>query len=474
MNTKTETKQNRMATEPIGKLMRSIGTPIVISMMLQALYNIVDSAYLSKMDEAGEEALTALGLSFPLQLLMIAVAVGTGVGVNALIAKSLGQGNKEKASLAAGNGIFLGIIISIVFTIFGFTGVSAFVESQSAGGNISEIVLLMANDYLKINCCVSFGIVFFSIYEKMLQSTGRSLYSTIAQISGAVFNIVFDPILIYGWLGFPEMGVSGAAWATVGGQIVSAVLAFIFYMKHVSETDHSARYIKPSGAIIKEIYAIGLPAIISQALLTVMTYGLNLILGMLPSVGENAVTVYGLYCKIQQMIIFAAVGMRDVITPVVSFNYGSGDKKRVQESIRTGLLYTTILMAVCLVAVEIFAEPLTGFFALSGTTYQICVDCVRIVSLGFIFAGLCIAFQGIFQGTECGMESLFISLGRQVIFIIPVAYILAQFVTGAENVSLIWWTFLIGEVLTLLCTLLMYRRAFKKKIAFNKAAASHS
>jgi putative MATE family efflux protein len=298
----------------------------------------------------------------------------------------------------------------------------------------------------------------------MLQATGRSIYSTIGQITGAVVNIVLDPILIYGWLGLPKMGVKGAAYATVAGQIVSAVLVFIFHLKLNKEIDKSPKYMKPSWNIIKEIYAIGLPAIISQALLTVMTYGLNIILGKIPEVGENAVTVYGLYCKIQQLIIFAAVGLRDAITPIVSFNHGMRAKQRVKEGIKYGLIYTTVLMVIGLVIIEVFAKPLTGFFSLSDTTFDLCVDCMRIVSAGFIFAGINIAFQGVFQALECGIESLIISVGRQVVFILPVASIFARFVTGAENVSMVWWTFLIGETLTLLTAVIMYARVSKKKI----------
>lgn len=455
----------KMASKPVGRLMASVGIPIVLSMMLQAVYNIVDSAYLSNMKEAGEEALTALGLAFPVQLLMVAIAIGTGVGTNAMLSKSLGQGKKEKASLAAGNAIFMGIIIFIAFLIFGLLGVPAYVNSQNAGGNISNTVISMTIDYLQICCCISFGIVFFSIYEKMLQATGRSLYSTIAQIIGAVVNILLDPVLIYGWFGAPEMGVKGAAYATVIGQIVSAILVFIFHMKLNVEICKNLKYLRPKASVLKEIYTIGLPAIISQALLTVMTYGLNIILGRINVVGENAVTVYGLYCKIQQLIIFAAVGMRDAITPIVSFNYGMKAEKRIKEGIRYGMIYTLFLMVLGLAIIEIFAEQLTTFFSLSNVTYGMCVDCMRIVSLAFIFAGLCIAFQGVFQAIECGIESLLISLGRQIIFILPVAWILSRYVTGAENVSLIWWTFPIGEGLTLICTFIMYKRkSVQKKI----------
>lgn len=459
-----KTTNSKMATEPVGKLMMTIGFPIVFSMMLQAAYNIVDSAYLSNMREAGEEALTALGLAFPVQLLMIAMAAGTGVGANALLSKAMGQGDIKKASRAAGNAILMGGIIFLIFLIFGIFGVPAYVDSQNAGGSISQTVLSMTIDYLRICCCVSFGIVFFSIYEKLLQAMGRSLYSTIAQITGAVINIVLDPVFIYGWFGFPEMGVKGAAYATVIGQIVSAVMVFVFHARLDKEIDKSIRYLKPEGRTIREIYAIGLPAIISQALLTVMTYGLNIILGRLPQVGENAVTVYGLYCKIQQMIIFAAVGVRDAITPIVSFNFGMRNKKRIKEGIRFGMIFTAVLMVIGLVVIEAAANVLTRFFSLSDVTSTMCVDCMRIVSLAFVFAGLCIAFQGVFQAIECGIESLLVSLGRQVVFILPVAWFIGRFVTGAENVSMIWWTFLIGEGITLICAFLMYLSAEKKKI----------
>ena len=261
------------------------------------------------------------------------------------------------------------------------------------------------------------------------------------------------------------MGVKGAAWATVIGQIVSALMVFYFHGRLDKEVDKSPRYLKPKGRILREIYQIGLPAIISQALLTVMTYGLNLILGRIPEVGENTVTVYGLYCKIQQMIIFAAVGVRDTITPIVSFNFGMRSRRRIQEGIRYGMLFTAALMLIGLVLIELLAQPLTRFFSLSDVTYDICVDCIRIVSLGFLFAGICIAFQGVFQALECGLESLLISLGRQVVFILPVAWAMTKFITGAENVSLVWWTFLIGEGLTLLCALFMYARVIRKKLS---------
>lgn len=457
-------KENRMAIEPVRQLMMKIGLPIVLSMMLQAVYNIVDSAYLSNMAQHGEDALTALGLAFPIQLLMVAVAIGTGVGTNALLSKSLGEAKQEKVNYVAGNAICMGFIISVLFLGVGLFGVDGYVNSQNASGNISEIVIEMCKDYLRICCGISFGIVFFSIYEKILQATGRSLYSTIAQVVGAIVNIVLDPIMIYGWLGCPSLGVSGAAYATVIGQIASAILVFLFHMKLDVEIDKDMKYLRLQTKIVKEIYRIGLPAIISQALLTVMTYGLNIIFSQIYLVGQNVVTVYGLYCKIQQLIIFAAVGMRDAITPIVSFNYGMRNKTRMQEGIRYGMVYTIALMILGLIVIEVGAVPLTNFFSLSDTTYQMCLDCMRIVSLGFVFAGICIAFQGVFQAIGCGIESLVISLGRQVVFILPVAWIFVKYVNVGNEVSFVWWTFLVGETLTLLVTIWMYKRASKRKI----------
>ena len=282
---------NKMATAPVGKLMLSLGIPMIISMVLQALYNIVDSAFVSNM-EGGEAALNALTLAFPVQMLMVAVAIGTGVGTNALLAKSLGQQDHEKACRVAGNAVMLGVIIYVIFLIFGIFGVDIYIMSQTKNPVIQD----MAVTYLRICCVASFGIVFFSIYEKLLQATGLSLYSTIAQIAGAVVNIVLDPVLIYGLCGLPEMGVAGAAYATIIGQIASFGLALLFHLTKNKSVPFAMRYLKPQLPIIGEIYAIGVPAIIAQALMSIMTYGINIILG---AVDEVLVTAYGLYYKIQ-------------------------------------------------------------------------------------------------------------------------------------------------------------------------------
>lgn len=323
--------QNKMAVQPIAPLMFRIGLPIVLSMILQAAYNVVDSAYLARMATSGEDALTALSLAFPVQLFMVAVSIGTGVGTNALLAKLLG----------------LGLAFHLHFNI---------------------------------------------------------------------------------------------------------------------EIENSFCYFKPDCRTILGIYAIGLPAIISQALLTVMTYSLNLILGGIPQVGQNAVTVYGLYYKIQQLIIFAAFGVRDAITPIVSFNYGAQNRQRVKDGIRWGLIYTSILMLAGCLGVELFAAPLAGLFSLSETTLPMCIDCMRIVSLGFVFAGLCIAFQGVFQALECGIESLVISLCRQVLFVLPPVWLLSRMVTGAGNVRIVWVPLAVGEMVTLCIALVMFRRVKKSRV----------
>lgn len=449
-------KTDKMGCMPVNKLMLTMGLPMIISMVLQALYNIVDSAFISNMAENGEAALTALTLAFPMQMLMVAIGIGTGVGTNALLAKSLGQGNKEKASKVAGNSQFLALIIYIVFLLFGIFGVRFYISTQTT----NELIYSMGVDYLTICCVVSPGIVFFSVYEKLLQACGHSMFSTIAQIAGAITNIILDPIMIYGLLGCPEMGVKGAAYATVIGQCVSWILALIFHLKVNKDIMKKRKYFKPSASVIKGIYSIGLPAIIAQALMSIMTYGLNIILG---TVGENLVTAYGLYYKIQQFILFAAFGLRDAITPIVSFSHGMGSKSRIREGIKYGLLYTFIIMVIGTAIVEIFAGPLARVFGLSGETEVLCISAMRIISISFIFAGVNIALQGVFQALDGGPESLIISLCRQLIFVLPVAWIFAQIVLKSSGpMWLLWTTFPIAEIVTAVIACLLMRKIYKK------------
>lgn len=451
-------KINKMGTMPVPRLMLSMGIPMILSMMLQAFYNIVDSAFVSNMAQDGEAALTALTLAFPVQMLLVALGVGTGVGANALLSRTLGEGNREKVNRVAGNAEFLSFVICIVSIVFGIIGVRAYVQSQSS----NPLVIDMAISYLRICCCIPFGMVFFSCFEKLLQATGKSLFSTMAQVAGAVTNILLDPILIYGLLGCPALGVSGAAYATVIGQIVSCVVALAFHLAVNREIANGLRYIKPSKRLIQQIYTIGLPAIIAQALMSVMTYGLNLILG---TVSENAVTAYGLYYKIQQFLLFAAFGLRDAITPIVSFNYGMRDKQRVNAGIKSGMLYTLLIMLIGTAALELFASPLAAIFGLSGETENLCISAIRIISLSLIFAGANVAFQGIFQALRSGMESLVISLCRQLLFVLPVAWLLARIGLHTNMPSLVWWTFLFAEAVSAAISCLFMRRIRKTKIA---------
>ena len=432
----------KMAETKVSRLMLSMGIPMIISMVLQAFYNIVDSAFVSNMKEGGEAAINALTLAFPVQMLMVAVSIGTGVGMNALLAKSLGQGDNERAAKIAGNAEFLGIIIYIICLLFGIFGAGAYINGQTNNSQIAE----MGIDYLRICCIVSFGIVFFSVFEKMLQASGLSLYSTIAQILGAVVNIILDPVMIYGLLGMPAMGVRGAAAATVIGQIVSFSAALFFHLKHNKSIKNGLEYIKPSAQIIKAIYSIGFPAIIAQALMSVMTYGLNIIL---VRVDESLVTAYGLYYKIQQFILFAAFGLRDAITPIVSFSHGMKNKSRVNDGIKY----------------EIFSVPLAKIFGLSEDTKTLCISAIRIISVSFIFAGLNIAYQGIFQALDSGIESLVISVMRQLVFVLPVAYIFSLFAgEKLENSWLIWLTFPIAEGISAVTAFFLMRRIRKNKI----------
>ncbi|MCI5584725.1 MAG: MATE family efflux transporter [Lachnospiraceae bacterium] len=448
---------NKLGTQKVNRLMLSMGIPMVLSMMLQAVYNIVDSAFVSNIPEKGEAALNALTLAFPVQMLMIAISIGTGVGTNALLAMSIGQGDYKKARKVAGNSIFLGIIIFLFFLFFSLFGVEHYASTQTANLEIKEMVI----SYLQICCTASIGIVFFSLYEKLLQATGHSLYSTIAQVAGAVVNLILDPILIYGWLGIPSLGVSGAAWATVIGQICSALLGLIFHLHKNREIVGGLSSLKPDWGIIKSIYSIGLPAIIAQSLMSIMTYGMNIILG---GINESAVTAYGLYYKIQQFVLFAAFGLRDAITPIVSFNQGMGSKSRVKEGIRYGILYTSLIMIIGTVIIEIFAVPASALFGLSGETQRICIGAMRIISLSLILAGINIAYQGIFQALNGGPESLLISLARQLVFVLPVARgfsLLAR--RSSELIWTIWLTFIIAEGLSCIMAALFMKKIYRKR-----------
>ena len=418
-------ESNKMREMPVNKLMVQMGIPMILSMALQAVYNIVDSAFVGNMEVGSEAALNALTLVFPVQMLMVAVGIGTGVGTNALLAMTLGQRDMKKAARVAGNSLFLGGIIYVVCLLFGIFGVKAYISS-----------------------------------EKLLQATGRSLYSTIGQVTGAVINIILDPIMIYGIGPVPEMGVAGAAYATVIGQIVSAGLLLVFHLKLNKEFEHGIKHMKPSARTMKEIYSIGLPAIIAQALMSIMVYAMNLILKFNPS----AQTAYGLFYKVQQFVLFLAFGLRDAITPIIAFAYGMGSKKRIKDGIRYGLIYTIALMILGVLITEIFPNAFASLFN-AGQSREYFIGAMRIISISFVFAGINVAYQGIYQALNGGLESLIISLLRQLVIILPLAGVFSVFVrNGQMNVSLIWWAFPITEFVSCLAGYVFLKRIQRNKV----------
>ncbi len=454
--------QNPMAVMPVPKLLRSMGLPIILSMMLQAVYNIVDSAFVANMKETGAEASNALTLVFPMQMLMVAFGIGTGVGMNALVSKSLGQHDLKKAAKAAGNAFFLAGMMFLLFLLFGLIGVKSYVMSQ-ASPETSALTLEMAVSYLQICCICSIGILGFSISEKLLQAAGHSGYSTIAQIAGAITNIILDPIMIYGLLGCPELGVKGAAYATVIGQLVSAGLGFIFHFRVNQEIQISADDCKPDIKIIQEIYRIGLPAIIAQALMSLMTYGLNIIL---VKISVPMQTAYGMYYKIQQFVLFAAFGLRDAITPVISYNHGLGSQSRIREGIKYGLIYTSILMLIGTIGAESTAIWFSQLFSMTGETKTLFIHAMHWISLSFVFAGANITFQGIYQALDGGFESLIISLCRQLMIIFPLVLIFAHMAEANPNQKfLVWVAFPIAEALTMIIGIILLKKLYHKKVS---------
>ena len=454
-----ETQKNKMAEAPMKKLLLKMGLPMIISMVLQALYNVIDSIFVANMGAQGAIANQALTLAFPIQILIIAIGVGTGIGLNALLSKSLGEKNKEKANKVAGNGIFLSICIYAIFLLFGIFGSEWFI-SLFANGN--QEVISMGTTYLKICTCFSLGSIGYTVYERFLQATGRTMLSTISQISGAVTNIILDYIFI-----FPlKMGVAGAAWATIIGQFVSLFIAMFFHYTKNKDINGNLKYIKPEAGIIKGIYKIGISAAIMQALLSVMMAGMNAILGGAKANTTILVGSFGIYYKIQQIALFSAFGLSNTIISILSFNYGMKDKERINDCIKYGIIDTALVTFILTIIFEIFAKSLSSLFALSGGTskeiIEVCTISLRIASIGYIFMGFSVAVQGILQSLGYAIRPLIISLLRLVIFVFPVAYIFTQ----SDNVTnIVWWTFPIAEVLTCIISVFILKRTYKEKIA---------
>lgn len=450
-------KQNKMAVEPLNKLFWKMGIPMVISLVLQALYNVIDSIFVANMEESGALANEALTLAFPIQILIIAVGVGTGVGLNALLSKSLGENNREKVNQVAGNGIFLAIAIYAVFFLFGWFGSEWFIGLFTD----SAEVLAMGTSYLKICTCLCFGATGYTIYERLLQATGKGFYSMIAQVTGALLNVILDYIFI-----FPlQMGVEGAAWATVVGQVVSLALAMIFHYTLNREIGSHGKYLRPRRHLIQAIYRIGASAALMQGLLSVMMAGVNSILGTASVDSIVLVGSFGIYYKIQQVALFSAFGLSNTMITVLSFNYGMRDRERVKMCIRYGIVDTLVTTLAMTVLFECAAKPLSLLFALSGgasaALVEVCAKAVKIAAIGYVFMGFTVAVQGVLQALGDAIRPLILSLLRLVVFVFPICY---GFTLSAHVLDLVWWTFPIAEVLTCLFSCLFLRQAKKRKV----------
>ena len=428
--------------------------PMMVSMLVQALYNIVDSIFVAKLSE---NALTAVSLAFPIQTLLIAFGTGTGVGVNSLLSRQLGEKNMKQASRTAMNGIFLAVINYLVFVIVGIVGVRPFYATQVKDADPE--ILTLGVQYLTIVCVCSFGLYAQLIFEKLLQSTGKTLYSMITQAAGAVTNIILDPILIFGLLGMPKLGVAGAAVATVIGQIVGGTLGLIFNIKVNKEITLSVKDFKPDAGTIGNIYKVGVPSIIMQAIGSVMTYGMNMILITFSS---TATAVFGVYFKLQSFFFMPVFGLNNGMIPIVAFNYGAGKRTRVVRTIKCSLVYALILLFVGFIVFETIPGVLLGMFEASEEMLAIGVPALRIIGVHFLIAWFCIIAGSVFQALGNGVYSLVVSVARQLVVLLPAAYILAKI----GGLHAVWWAFPIAETMSF-CVSAFFMMRINKRVIRN-------
>ena len=443
-------KENKMGVMSENKLLITMSLPMVISMLVQALYNIVDSMFVAQISE---NALTAVSLAFPAQNLMIAVATGTGVGINALLSKSLGEKNFPLSNKVAENGVFLAVLSFLAFALLGGFFSRTFFLMQTDIGEIVDA----GTDYLVICCVCSFGIFLQVTFERLLQSTGKTFYTMITQGTGAIINIIFDPILIFGLAGFPKMGVAGAAAATVFGQIVAAVMAYFFNRHKNHELHLEIRKYRPSGAVIRKIYGVGVPSIIMASLGSVMTFGMNKIL---MSFTSTATAVFGVYFKLQSFVFMPVFGLNNGMVPIIAYNYGARKRSRIVKTIKLSICYAVGMMLLGLAAFWIFTPQLLSIFNASQTMLEIGVPALRIISLSFLFAGFGICTLSICQALGHGFLSLTVSLIRQLVVLLPVAFVLSKL----GGLSLVWWAFPIAELVSVVLCVIYLRRIFRKEI----------
>ncbi|CCZ42028.1 MAG: MATE family efflux transporter [Butyribacter sp.] len=434
-------QENKMGTMPIGKLVFNMSLPMMVSMMVQALYNIVDSIFVAKLSE---NALTAVSLAFPLQTLLIAVGTGTGVGMNALLSKSLGEKDFKKANKTATNAAFIYAVSYIVFLILGFTVVKPFYRSQV--GSADAEIMTMGVDYLSTVMIFSFGIFTQVFFERLLTSTGRTIFSMTSQLSGAVTNIILDPILIFGMFGAPKMGVTGAAVATVIGQCVAGLVAGTCNHKFNHEVRFQFKGFKPDFKIIGTIYAVGIPSIIMQSIGSVMTYCMNRILIEFSS---TATAVFGVYFKLQSFFFMPVFGLNNGITPIIAYNYGARQRKRMVKTIKVSLVMAFCLTFIGFVLFESIPQALLGLFNASNDMLKIGVPALRTIGVHYLIAWFCIIVGTVFQALGKAVFSMVVSIMRQLVVLVPAAYLLAKF----GGLHMVWWSFPIAEVMSFIVSL---------------------
>ena len=450
---------NKMATKPINRLFWSMGLPMVFSMVLQALYNVVDTVFIINMGETGIKANLALTYVFPVQIFMIAVGVGTGIGINALLSRGLGEKDQKKIGLTLGNGIFLGLCLYLIFLLFGLFASKWFMSIQTN----DEEIIRMGSEYLSIVTTLSFGAIGFNVFERFLQATGKTMHSTISQVVGALINIVLDYVFIYPL----NMGVAGAAYATVIGQIVSLLVAVLFHYLLNKEAKHSFKDIIPDIKIIGSIYKVAWAAMLMQALLSINMFVMIKVFSINPD-GDLINGTYGIYYKIQQIALFSCFGLSNTIISLLSFNIGLNDKLRIKECIKWGIIDTVIVAGIITILFEVLAGPIANLFGLttSGENKEqiinLCQTSIRIASIGYVFMGVSLAIQGILQAYRKSVTPLIISLLRLIVLLVPFALL---FVNNNNAVNLVWWSFPIAELLTAIISLFILFKYFRIHIS---------
>lgn len=443
-------QENKMGVMPVGKLLANMALPMILSMLVQALYNVVDSIYVSQISES---AVTALSLAFPVQNLQIGFAVGIGVGVNSLLSKSLGQKDQEAANRAAGNGMVLMFIVTAVFMLFGIFGVEPYYRMQSDVAETVEGGIA----YSRICCLFTLGIFMEILGERLLQATGRTVHTMITQSVGAIANIVLDPILIHGWLGLPAMGVAGAAWATVIGQWVAAFLALYFNEKHNPEVQFGRRYAKLDGNTVKQILTVGIPSIVMNGIGSVMNFGMNQIL---QGFTETATSVFGIYFKLQSFFFMPLFGINNATISIIAYNFGARKPERMVKTLKLACGAALCLMLCGFAAFQLIPDLLLSLFNPSDTFLEIGRAALRTISWSFPVAAVCISLGASFQALGNGIYSTITSLCRQMFVLLPVAYLLSL----SGNVNLVWLAYPIAEVVSGAATAFFFRRIYKQKI----------